>query len=110
MSCSQLHALGEATGTLLDREAYRRATAELVRVGSHLLRMIVALGAKKASGGAHKVPREQGFGGQRGVGGGGAMRRLRPFCRSLTKKIVQIVADRLKVYSRGVHHFLIFFK
>ena len=66
MSCSQLHALGEATGTLLDREAYRRATAGLVRVGSRLLRMIVALRAKKASGGAQKVASEQGLGMQRG--------------------------------------------
>ena len=102
MSCCQLYALGEFTGTLLDREAYRRATAGLVRAGSHLLGMIVALGAKKASGGAQKVPHEQRFGGQRGVGGRDAMRRLRPFGLS-QKKSLQI---ELKKYSRGVHHFI----
>ena len=101
MSCCQLYALGEFTGTLLDREAYRRTTAGLVRAGSHLLGMIVALGAKKASGGAQKVPHEQRFGGQRGVGGAGRHAKAETVW-SLTK----IFADRIKKYSRGVHHFI----
>ena len=88
MSCSQLHALGEATGTLLDREAYRRATAELVRVGSHLLRMIVALGAKKLVAARIRCLGSRDWGGREGLGGRGAMRRLRPF--GLSQKIVQI--------------------
>ena len=91
MSCSQLHALGEATGTLLDREAYRRATAGLVRVGSRLLRMIVALRAKKTSGGAQKVASEQELGMQRG-GGGGAPCEEAGRATSLTKIFKKMMA------------------
>ena len=62
------------------------------------------VGCKKTSGGAHKVPREQGLGGQRRVGGAGRHAKAETV-RSLTKKIVEI---ELKVYSRGVHHFFKF--
>jgi hypothetical protein len=86
MSCSQLHALGEATGTLLDREAYRRATAELVRVGSHLIRMIVAIGAKKLVAALIRCLVSTDWGGREGLGRAGRHAKAETE-RSLTKKL-----------------------
>ena len=65
------------------------------------------VGSKKTSGGAHKVPREQGFGGQIGVGGGGAP------CEGETVRSVshKKFADRIKSVLQGCAQlFPVFFK